>query len=167
MSWLLLPDACLPLSLTDWGLVLGLLVYILWQHKTTLEDKNNLEIILWIHGNHHAITCSVPTVEFQSIYSSLSYTKAQASGPSLWRQEHGTACHDRVSGPGDHASPDWLNNWARTSLSRFILPTNNSTIPTRATLSSKRQFVGGNHPYHSLGIFCHSPGSVPAPQSTH
>lgn len=41
-----LPDACLPLSLADWGLISYLLVYILWRHKTSLEDKNNLGIIL-------------------------------------------------------------------------------------------------------------------------
>lgn len=35
---------------------------------------------MWIHGNYHAITCSVTTMEFQSIYSSLPYTRAQASG---------------------------------------------------------------------------------------
>lgn len=43
---MVLSSSPLPLSLTDWGLVLGLLVYMLWQHKTNLEDKNNLGIIL-------------------------------------------------------------------------------------------------------------------------
>ena len=79
---------------------------------------------MWIHGNYHAITCSVTTMEFQSIYSSLPYTKAQASGPLLWRQEHGTAWRGRVSRPGGHAPPDWLHSWARPSLSQFLLPSN-------------------------------------------
>ena len=79
---------------------------------------------MWIHGNYHAITCSVTTMEFQSIYSSLPYTKAQASGPLLWRQELGTAWRGRVSRPGGHAPPDWLHSWARPSLSQFLLPSN-------------------------------------------
>lgn len=79
---------------------------------------------MWIHGNYHAITCSVTTMEFQSIYSSLPHTKAQASGPLLWRPEHGTAWHGRVSRRGCHAPPDWLHSWARASLSQFLLPSN-------------------------------------------
>lgn len=79
---------------------------------------------MWIHGNYHAITCSVTTMEFQSIYSSLPYTRAQASGPLLWRQECGTAWHGRVSRHGGHAPPDWLHGWARASLSQFLLPSN-------------------------------------------
>lgn len=118
----MLPHACLPTSLAGWGLVLVFLVYILWQHQTSLEDKNNLGIILWIHGNYHAITCSVTTMEFESVYSSLPCAKAHASGLFSVKVRAWPAQYGRASRPCGHALPDRLASWARTSPSQFFLP---------------------------------------------
>lgn len=79
-------------------------VYVIWQHTTSLEDKNNIGIISWIHSNYHAITCSVTTMEFHSIYSSCPCANAQTSGYSLKRQEHGTAWHGKAYRAGGHDS---------------------------------------------------------------
>lgn len=66
--------------------------------------------------NYHAITCSVTTMEFQSIYSSLPTHKSSgfwAFAVKAWAWHSlGTG---RVSRRGCHAPPDWLHSWASSS----------------------------------------------------
>lgn len=94
---------------------------------------------MWIHGNYHAITCSVTTMEFQSIYSSLPHTqklrllglavKAWAWHSLAWQGEQAW-----LSCPQTDciAEPELL-------FSQFCYP---PIISARATLSSERCPLG-------------------------